>query len=217
MRPLIPVLALLTGAAALAVGAWQQQQARQERAALQGQQPSLIDIRYAQLMSLHHEQALVIAQTLLDAPPGAAALLAQGVRNQQLLELGQMQGWLRLWEQPAVPPSKSMDWMLLGQAPPDPELRQYLLDCQRANTGMPGLASPEELQKLRAASGSERQHWFLELMRRHHEGGLPMARFAAREARLPAVRELAARIVREQSEELMTIRSLQARLDTRPD
>lgn len=217
MRPLIPVLALLTGAAALAVGAWQQQQARQERAALQGQQPSLIDIRYAQLMSLHHEQALVIAQTLLDAPPGAAALLAQGVRNQQLLELGQMQGWLRLWEQPAVPPSKSMDWMLLGQAPPDPELRQYLLDCQRASTGMPGLASPEELQKLRAASGSERQYRFLELMRRHHEGGLPMARFAAREARLPAVRELAARIVREQGEEVMTIRSLQARLDTRPD
>jgi len=45
----------------------------------------------------------------------------------------------------------------------------------------------------------------LALMRALHEGGLPMARFAAAEAALLVVRRLAANVVREQSYELMLI------------
>lgn len=217
MRRLLPALSLLLALASLAFGGWQWQSARAARQALAAMTPSVIDIRFAQFMSLHHHQAVVLSQMMRGTVSPAVLVLAETIRHEQQLELGEMRGWLRVWGQPHLPEGRSMDWMLLGARPPDEALRQYLLDCQRASTGMPGLASPEELQKLRAASGSERQYWFLELMRRHHEGGLPMARFAAREARLPAVRELAARIVREQGEELMTIRGLQARLDTRPD
>jgi len=39
-------------------------------------------------------------------------------------------------------------------------------------------------------------------MIRHHQGALPMAHFAARNAQVPAVRSLAAQMVLQQAEEL---------------
>ena len=87
-------------------------------------------------------------------------------------------------------------------APPDADLRRYLLDCQQASTGMPGLASIGELEGLRTLDGDARDRHFLNLMRAHHQGALPMARFAAEQAQLPAVRELAMRVVLEQAREI---------------
>lgn len=173
--------------------------------------PAGVDIGFAQAMSRHHQQAIGMAQLMLDGRPTPLAALARGIATSQLLELGEMRGWLRLWAQPLLPATRGMNWMLLGDGPPDPALLQYLLDCQRAPTGMAGLATDAELAQLRVLEGRERDRHFLKLMLAHHEGGLPMARFAAAQAHQPVVRELAARIVLEQSEEVMRIqRTLQA-------
>ena len=137
-------------------------------------------------------------------------VLAETVRHEQQLELGEMRGWLRVWGQPHLPESRNMEWMLLGQTAPDETLRQYLLDCQRAPSGMSGLATDAELGELHRLQGTARERFYLELMLRHHEGGLPMARFAVENARHPAVRAMAARVVKDQQQETVVLRVLLA-------
>ena len=165
-----------------------------------------IAVGFAQSMSLHHQQAIGMAQLMLDGRPTPLAPLAQSIAYAQLLELGEMRGWLRLWDAPWRVHEVDMTWMLAAPEPPDAALRQYLLDCERSPTGMPGLATMAQMQLLRTSDGRARDEMFLQLMQAHHEGGLPMARFAARFAELKVVRDLAERIVLEQSKELVRIR-----------
>lgn len=168
--------------------------------------PTPVDVGFAQFMSLHHSQAIGMAQFMLDGRPTPLAGLARNIMNAQLLELGEMRGWLRVWNQPVLPMNRrDMGWMLLGDTPPDAELRQYLLDCQQAESGMSGLATDAELNELRLLDGRERDAHFLKLMLAHHRGAIPMARFAAEQGKVPVVRELATRIVIDQSEEIARI------------
>jgi uncharacterized protein (DUF305 family) len=193
-----------------ALSAWQQfalRKAQAERATVAG---SPIDVGFAQSMSRHHQQAITMAKFMLDGRPTRLSLMAQTIADTQIAELGQMYGWLRLWNQPIASPTRGMDWMLLGSEPPDAELSKYLLDCSRSPTGMTGLATPEELNRLRQLGGLERDRHFLRLMLAHHAGAIPMARFAADNARVPAVRELAARVVMDQSREIDLLRRMLA-------
>lgn len=181
------------------------------------EQPGRVEIGFAQFMSLHHEQAIAMAQLLQDGRPSRLLLLARSIEGTQQLELGEMRGWLRLWQQPLVPATRSMDWMLAGNAPPDEELRSYLLDCQRSPTGMPGLASLEALDRLRALDGDARDRHFLRLMLAHHRGAVPMARFAAEQAVVVAVRVLATRVVLDQTEEIGRIEQMMQALPATSD
>ncbi len=174
--------------------------------------PSPIDIGFAQSMSLHHQQAIGMSQLMLDGRPTPLANFARGIASAQLLELGEMRGWLRLWEAPFVLDRPGMDWMRLGDRPLTSEELAYLLDCQRSPTGMSGLATDAEVDRLRSLEGRERDQHFLTLMLAHHEGGLPMARFVAEQAQIAAVRELAARVVLEQAKEIYLIQRMQVAL-----
>jgi uncharacterized protein (DUF305 family) len=60
---------------------------------------------------------------------------------------------------------------------------------------MPGMASPADLEQLRAASGAQFDVLFLQLMLRHHQGGVPMARYAEQHGETAQVRNLAEKIV----------------------
>lgn len=189
--------------------AWQQHRALQSaNAAMAAWQPGPIEIGFAQSMSRHHQQAIGMSQLMLDGRPTMLVVLARSIAGAQMLELGEMQGWLRLWKQPFVSNTRGMNWMLLGKGPLDAELKQYLLDCERSPTGMVGLASDAEVNRLRQTEGRERDLLFLNLMLAHHEGGIPMARFAAEQARIDAVRRLASQVVREQFEEIARIRMM---------
>lgn len=124
-----------------------------------------------------------------------------------------MRGWLRLWDAPLMPPKVDMNWMLQGATPPSADLLAYLLACSQSPTGMSGLATNEDLNALRVLEGPARDKRYLEMMLAHHLGGLPMARFAAEEARLKVVRDLGVRIVLEQEREEQIIRQALAAID----
>lgn len=164
-------------------------------------------------MSLHHQQAIAMAQLIQDGRPTALLVLARSIQGAQRLELGERRGWLRLWQQPLQTGERGMAWVLAADQPPTAELRQYLLDCGRSSIGMAGLASMADLERLRQLQGSERDRLFLSLMLTHHEGAAPMARFAAARARIASVRELAQRMVLDQSEEVARIQMMQQVLD----
>jgi uncharacterized protein (DUF305 family) len=162
-----------------------------------------IDVGFAQHMGRHHDQALMLSRIFLQGHDSPLQALATRIIEDQLFELGQLRGWLRLWQAPLLPESQSMNWMLLGSQPPGPELQAYLLDCSRSPGGMPGLATSEQIQQLQQAQGPQRDRLFLQLMLAHHAGGLPMLEFASREARHPAVRQLAERMLLQQSREVL--------------
>ncbi len=167
--------------------------------------PHPIDVGFAQFMSIHHQQAIAMAQLMLDGRPTPLRPLAQNIAYAQLMELGEMQGWLRVWRQPLKPPSNSMTWMLASDQPPGPELKQYLIECERSPDGMPGLATLADLELIRKLEGVERDKHFLKLMLAHHDGGIPMARFASQHAKNKVVRDRAAAILLEQTQEMHRI------------
>lgn len=171
-----------------------------------------VDIGFAQHMSQHHDQAVFLASVFLHDHDSGLNGFAQSVRQNQLLELGQMRGWLALWGQPLAPAGRSMDWMLAGDSAPDDKLTAYLIACERSPSGMPGLATSEQIERLRQARGQARDRLFLELMMAHHEGGLPMLEFAAREARLIPVQQLAQRMLMEQTRESVNMQLARAQL-----
>lgn len=188
--------------------AWQAQPAADARPL-----PSAIDIGFAQAMMVHHQQAVEMAQLMLDGKPTQLARIARQIAASQLLEWGELRGWLKLWEAPFVPESgRLMDWMLLGARAPDAALTQYLLDCQRAPTGMAGMASDAALMQLRDGDGGARDRLFVRLMLAHHQAAIPMIEFALAEARIPAVRALATQMFDDQSREIRQLLLTQAAL-----
>lgn len=196
------LLALTAAAIGLALGALLQSRTTAPAAPA----PGVVDIGFAQHMSRHHDQAVMLVSLFLQNHDTPLAGFADRILEGQLVELGQMRGWLALWDEPLTPDSLAMSWMLAGSEPPDDELRAYLLACEASSSGMPGLATSDEIQTLTQAEGETRDRIFLELMQRHHEGGLPMLNFAAREAKLPAVRQLAERMLVEQLREIARMR-----------
>ncbi|GAB3683764.1 hypothetical protein GCM10027597_31930 [Saccharopolyspora tripterygii] len=126
----------------------------------------------------------------------AVRQLAFDIETSQLEQTGRMKGWLSLWNEPDLPPGAYMTWM-----------RQNASHGQhgqsaRASAMMPGMASADELAKLRSLPEPEFDAFFLQLMIRHHQGGAPMMREAAERAEQPQVRNLAQQMVNAQSSEI---------------
>ena len=120
------------------------------------------DARFLQQMIGHHAQALEMAALV----PGRAAsdglrLLAERIAVSQRDEIALMQDWLRARGE-AVPAAEGHD------------AHHGHHGAGTAPAGMPGMAAPEEMARLAAASGTEFDRLFLELMIRHHEGALVM-------------------------------------------
>ena len=79
---------------------------------------------------------------------------------------------------------------------------------------MPGMATPAQMNKLESLHGKALDVLFLQLMIHHHQGGLPMARYALAHAKDASVRLLAGVMVSAQSAEIIqmeqTLRTLGA-------
>ncbi|GAA2118511.1 DUF305 domain-containing protein [Actinomadura napierensis] len=177
-----------------------------------------VDIGFSQDMIVHHQQAVTMAQAVGGRVSAPVAQLATGIELNQLKEIGQMQGWLSLWNAPQVPSGPPMTWMASGQ---DHGHGGHAAGSAagRGRAGgdtMPGMASVQEVQRLGETKGTAADAWFLKLMIRHHEGGLIMTTAAARAATLPQVRSLATLITAEQRQETATMIGLLSAMGQRP-
>lgn len=163
------------------------------------QKPGAVDIGFAQDMSAHHQQAVLMANLApLHAGPAVAAL-ADSILVSQSQELGVMSGWLQLWHDPAT--SKApMSWMR-GAAVTSS-------DAGMSMTTMPGMASQVELDRLATLSGTAFDVLFLQLMIRHHQGGIEMAQYAQAHARLSVVRNAAQAMAFAQIDDISQMQAL---------
>jgi uncharacterized protein (DUF305 family) len=166
-----------------------------------------VDVGFAQDMSVHHEQAVGMATWERDhTTDPVLRQLAFDIETGQLAQIGRMQGWLALWQAPSQPTDGHMAWMgAAGHGGHGAGVAQ-----------MPGMATDEELAGLRASTGAALDVRFLQLMLRHHEGGVEMARYAAEHATVPEVRALASQMVAAQSAESDYMRSLLAARGAQP-
>jgi uncharacterized protein (DUF305 family) len=171
-----------------------------------------IEVGFAQDMAVHHLQAVTMANWARDhTADQQIRQLAFDVESTQLEQVGRMKGWLMLWDQPEQSvDGKYMAWMA---GPDSHNMPGMTMGSSMPSTGvdhMPGYASQEEIAKLQSLSGAAMDAYFLQLMLRHHEGGGPMAQFAADHTAVPAVRVLANNILVSQAAEVKTIKAQMA-------
>ncbi|MEV6150963.1 DUF305 domain-containing protein [Nonomuraea sp. NPDC052129] len=115
------------------------------------QKANAADVRYMQNMIIHHRQALDMA--LLAASRSAndgVKRLASRINQVQGPEIAMMTDWLKAQ----------------GQQVPD---------HHAAHDGMPGMATPEQMESLKAAKGPAFDQLFVQLMTAHHQGAITMS------------------------------------------
>jgi uncharacterized protein (DUF305 family) len=176
-----------------------------------------IDVGFAQDMRVHHLQAVTMAGIERDNTSDPILEgFAFDVESTQLAQSSEMAGWLTVWGQPQLPDvgAPYMQWMSEGGT------HTHSNGAGGRTTGavqrMPGMATSEELDKLRKLTGKELDVFFLQLMLRHHEGGLEMAEYAAEHASKGYVRNLADKIVQSQENEANMMKSYLAERGAQP-
>lgn len=175
--------------------------------------PGKVDTGFAQDMSVHHQQAVTMA-TLARQQGHSPAVRRLGfdIETNQRDQIGRMQGWLGLWHEPAQNTDDHGEWM----ETPGGHEHHRAAATQSGGNHMPGMADQQELSQLRGLRGPEFDIYFLQLMLRHHVGGLPMAEHASMHATLAPVSALATSMVTAQSSESDLITSMLAERQARP-
>lgn len=157
---------------------------------------SATDIGYAQDMSVHHEQAIQLANTLTRDCDPQVRVLADRISAAQTAEIATMRGWLSLVEEPFVP-AHPMQWM-----------SDHGSHDHGGAAPMPGMASVDEITRLSTLRGVDAEVLFLQLMIRHHQGGIAMARSAVDLVDSEPIRHLARLLVADQGNEIGVMTAL---------
>lgn len=138
-------------------------------------------------MVAHHRQAVEMSYLLRErSTDEELRRFALDILLTQQAQIGQMQGWLAAWSQPLNGPQPVMG----GQAE------------------MMGMANREQINELQTLPVPEAEVSFLQLMIRHHEGGVMMAQEALRQTKRPEVVRLATAIVNGQQSEIEYMQDL---------
>ncbi len=113
------------------------------------------DVRFMSSMIGHHAQAIEMSRLAPErAGSGSVRILAERIISAQEDEIATMQQWLR------------------DRGEPVPEVHAGHHAGHEAL--MPGMATPEQMARLAAASGPEFDMLFLNLMIQHHQGAVSM-------------------------------------------
>ena len=156
------------------------------------------EVGFARDMIVHHSQAVVLALILYDHTQNAELhTIALDIILSQQNQIGQMQGWLYLWNLPMSGPDLPMAWM---NAP-----TQGL---------MPGMATDEQIAALRTATGTNLDRMFIQLMIPHHQSAIHMAQTIMGITNIPAVKNLARSMIESQTGEIKVLQSILDQLGT---
>ncbi len=147
---------------------------------------------FARDMMVHHAQAVEMAEIVRDKTESEEVrLLAADMALTQQGQIGRMQGWLDVWSLPDTGAEPAMSWM-----------------GHPTEGRMPGMASPEELVRLRNAPPEEAEVMFFQLMIPHHQAAVPMAEAVMERTDRPEVENLAGAIVASQKGEIEVIKEM---------
>lgn len=147
------------------------------------------DVAFAQSMIPHHKQAVEMATMAQDrASSPEVKQLADKIKAAQGPEIDTMTGWLQDWGQEASP-GDSMGGMDSG-------------------SDMSGMMSDADMKKLGAATGTEFDQMFLEMMIKHHTSAIEMAKTEQQDGENPDAIALAKKIEADQTAEIAQMEDL---------
>jgi len=149
------------------------------------------DVMFAQMMIPHHQQAVEMADMILDKEgidPGVLTLASE-IKAAQQPEIDQLQSWLTEWGAD-MPDTDSMEGMDHGG----------------------GMMSEDDMAALEAATGIEASRLFLEQMTMHHEGAIEMAQDEVNNGQNADAVAMAQTIVDTQTAEIAEMQELLAQL-----
>ena len=151
------------------------------------------DVMFAQQMIPHHQQAIQMAQM---APSHAQSpkvrQLAARIGAAQAQEIKTMTSWLHAWGKP-VPSG------MPGMMSPMPGMM---------GSPSPGIVSQQEMSQLMAAHGAQFDRLLLQMMIRHHEGAVEMAKTEQARGLNPAAKKLAHQIETSQTAEIAQMQQM---------
>jgi len=160
-----------------------------------------IDAGFLRDMTDHHDQAVTMAQAeLAHGSDPVAKGFAMEIIMFQRQELGRIQNF-----------QKS-----LGVANPEYSLDRTTMEWMDMATplkNMPGMATEDQLKQLDAARGVDADKLFLTLMQTHHLGGAHMADHEAEHGANPDIKEMAARMAKNQRIEVKEYQGVIDRLN----
>jgi uncharacterized protein (DUF305 family) len=139
------------------------------------------DVSFAGDMITHHRQAVEMAGLAADrASSQEVKDLATKIKGAQAPEIGTMSGWLTSWGEEAPADMSGMDM----------------------SSSMPGMMSSEDMGALKGASGTEFDEMFLEMMVKHHQGAVEMARTEKADGKYGPTVSLADNVITAQTTEI---------------
>ena len=187
-----------------------------------------VDAGFARDMAVHHDQGVLMAHYAeQNTSDPEIDVMAYDIGYTQTDQLGQMQGWLSLWDLPDSSTAPRMAWM--GGTASDHGMAMGSASVTSTVSGaagsgaaasdvplMPGMATDAEIAKLKGLEGTESDIYFLQLMIRHHQGGAGMMQYAAEHATLPVVRNFADKMLQAQTAEISVMTQMLAEHGAEP-
>ncbi|MGD1221008.1 DUF305 domain-containing protein [Streptomyces krungchingensis] len=147
--------------------------------------PNSADLTYARMMIVHHTQALEMTELAPKrAESGKVKRLAARIAAAQGPEISTMKSWLKTHGG-----------------------KRAVTEHEHAT--MPGMATEEQLEALRAAKGKAFDELFLKLMITHHDGAVTMATDVKSEGNNIQIEEMADDVIAQQTSEIGKMRALQ--------
>jgi uncharacterized protein (DUF305 family) len=149
------------------------------------------DVAFATQMIPHHQQAVTMADLALrKATTAEVKTLATAIKAAQAPEIQQLSGWLTGWGKPVPTPN------------------------EHSGHTMTGMMSPQEMDDLNRATGSMFDRMWVEMMIKHHQGAVAMAKTEQTSGKDAASIALAKKIQTAQTTEIATMQRLLGRLPT---
>lgn len=142
------------------------------------------DVMFAQMMIPHHQQAVQMSDIMLakDNLTPQIQQLAEKIKAAQAPEIERMNAMLDTWREKTARP---MDHGSMGPG-----------------SGMDGMLSQQDIDRLTAAQGDEAARLFLTGMIAHHKGAVDMAQEEVSNGRNPQAIALARQVIKDQQTEI---------------
>jgi uncharacterized protein (DUF305 family) len=171
--------------------------------------PDSAEAGFTRDMATHHAQAVEMSFVIRDTSSDESLrTLAYDIIVTQATQRGVFMGWLQQWNLPQTSTVPRMSWM--------PGHAHTVGGHDGGAPPMPGMASDVELRRLRESSGADAEILFLQLMIRHHEGGVVMANAVEELSRRPEVLGMAKSIRDGQRAEIAAMTEMLAKRNARP-
>lgn len=152
------------------------------------------DVKFSQEMIVHHRGAIAMAKLAGTRAANAdVKALAVKIEAAQDPEIATMSTWLKSWgaEVPAA------DSGMSGAGGMD-----------HGSSAMPGMMTDQEMAGLEKSMGADFDTMFLQMMTKHHEGAITMAKEQQSKGQNPDAKALAAKIVADQTAEIAEMAEL---------